>query len=205
MKIIDISWPITQDMTGYKDKKSVRFRQLKTFDNHGVRESAIFCGTHTGTHVDAPSHFLRDGKTIDQVPLSHLMGPCTVIDCTAIAEKIVSSDLQKYDIARGQIVLFKTKNSLISEVDAFDPTFVYLDASGAQYLANKGVKAVGIDYLGIERDQKGHPSHIALMNKNIPIIEGLRLRQVDAGNYFLCCLPLFIMGLESAPARAVLI
>jgi len=205
MEIIDISWPITQDMTGYKDKKNVRFKQLKTFDNDGVRESVILCGTHIGTHVDAPSHLLRDGKTIDQVSLSQLMGPCTVIDFTAIAEKIVPADLQKHDITKEQIVLFKTKNSLTSAVDDFDHQFVYLGASGAQYLAEKEVKAVGIDYLGIERDQEGHPSHGALMDKNIPIIEGLRLQQVEAGNYFFCCLPLLIMGLEAAPARAVLI
>ena len=204
MEIIDISWPITQDMTGYKDKKNVRLKQLKTFDNDGVRESAILCGTHIGTHVDAPSHFLRDGKTIDQVSLSQLMGPCIVIDFTAVTEKIVPADLQKHDITQEQIVLFKTKNSLTSAVDAFDHQFVYLDASGAQYLADKGVKAVGIDYLGIERDQEGHPSHGVLMNKNIPIIEGLRLQKVDAGNYFFYCFPLLIVGLEAAPARAVL-
>ncbi len=108
-------------------------------------------------------------------------------------------------IPDNSIVLFKTKNSLL-ECDAlFNPVFIFLAPDAAQLLVEKQVKAVGIDYLGIERGQPDHATHVTLLAKNIPIIEGLRLKDIKAGSYFLCCLPLAIQGLEAAPARAVLL
>lgn len=203
MIIIDISWPISPEMTAYKDKKQVRFEQNKNFERDGVRDSTIVIGSHSGTHVDAPSHFLADGESIDQVPLSSLMGPCVVLDL--LCDVITAHELKKYEIGPEMIVLFKTRNSLRGETEPFNPEFVYLDASGAQYLIEKGVVAVGIDYLGIERGDPAHSTHSLLMGKNIPIIEGLRLDDVPGGSYLFFCLPLNIVGLESAPARAVLI
>ncbi len=205
MKIIDISWAISSATTGYKDKDVVQFEEIKTFAKDGVRESIIHLSSHTGTHIDAPSHFLKDGKTIDQMDLNSLIGPCKVLDLTIVTDKITREHLEEHDIGRGDIILLKTTNSATSSIGKFDPHFVYLELSGAQYLTEKKIKAVGIDYLGIERNQPGHLTHLELMNHDVTIIEGLRLKNVDPGEYFLYCLPLYTLGLEAAPARAILI
>lgn len=205
MKIFDISWPISADTTAYKDRKTVEFKPIKSFESDKVRESLITLGAHSGTHIDAPSHFQKDGKSIDQLDLSHVIGPCKVFDMSSVTDGITQDHLENLDIQAHDIVLFKTSNSAAHPTQAFNPHFIFLEISGAQYLAQRKIKAVGIDYLGIERGQAGHLTHKALFDHNITIIEGLRLQAVSQGSYFLCCLPLALVGLEAAPARAVLI
>lgn len=204
MKIYDISWPITPDMTAYKDRHVVAFNHTKTFDHDGARESVITLGSHSGTHIDAPSHFLSDGAPIESYSLDRYVGPAYVIDLLHLDSGITADDLKKHELPSQSIILFKTANSLLSPTESFTKDFVYLDQSGAQYIADIKPKAVGIDYLGIERSQPGHETHNALLSNNIPIIEGLRLGEVSAGYYTLVCLPLAIIGLEAAPARAIL-
>lgn len=207
MKVIDISWPISKATTGYKDRSVVNFDEVKNFNRDGARETNIHLSSHSGTHVDAPSHFLKDGKTIDEISLDRTIGDCIVLDMTTCAERITRDCLMPHDneIVEGGIVLLRTTNSDLSATDKFSPHFVYLEASGALYLAQKKVKAVGIDYLGIEHSQPGHPTHENLMHGSVIIIEGLRLGHVQPGQYFLVCLPLNVIGLEAAPARAVLL
>lgn len=205
MKIIDISWPISSKMTTYKDKNDMQFHSVRSFEVDGVRESLLEINAHTGTHVDAPSHFLKDGKTIDEIPLTNLIGPCRVFDMTHIKEAISAADLKNCDFSSISIALFKTANSNLSATDKFSSNFIYLDASAAQYCVEQNIKAVGLDYLGIERNQLNHETHKVLLNANVAIIEGLRLQHVNQGIYYLICLPMALVGLEAAPARAVLI
>jgi arylformamidase len=205
MKLYDISWPISPAMTAYKDKKTVQFDRVKNFENDAVRESIITLGSHSGTHVDAPSHFMQDGQTIEHMNLRMLIGDCIVLDLTAVEGGIGRDHLEDADIQAGDIILLKTKNSVFDATAPFNPNFIYLAESGAHYLVERNIRAVGIDYLGIERGQLAHETHVQLFNAGITILEGLRLADVPAGKYFLCCLPLKIQGLEAAPARAVLI
>ncbi len=205
MKIYDISWPISTAITGYKDKKVVNFQPVKSFDADGVRETAITMSSHSGTHVDAPSHFVHDGKTIDQIDLSSLIGKAKVFDMSVVSDGITRDHLENLPIDAGDIVLFKTSNSATQATDRFTPHFIFLEISGAQLLVERKVRAVGIDYLGIERGQQGHLTHNLLFKYEISIIEGLRLMNINEGAYFLCCLPLNTIGIEAAPARAVLI
>ena len=205
MKMIDISWPISEHMTAYKDKKVVVVSHTKIFERDHARESVVTLGSHSGTHVDAPSHFLAEGSAIDALDVTKIIGKAQVVDCTAVEEKITENVLRGEKIEQSTIVLLKTKNSLLSENASFKRDFVYLDDSGARYLVSLGVRVVGIDYLGIERNQPGHETHQCLLGRGIPIIEGLRLDGVAAGMYFLICLPLAYQGLEAAPARAVLV
>jgi len=205
MKIIDISWPITPDMITYKDRPTISIEPTKQFEKDGARETKITLSSHSGTHIDAPAHFLQRGDTVDAIPLEQLMGPCVVLDLTGIAEKITRDDLEQYELDADMIVLLKTKNSDKSPTAPFDPKFIYLDESGAQYLAECNIVAVGIDYLGIERNQPDHGTHKMLMRADIPVIEGLRLKGVEEGEYVLFCLPLMLPGLDAAPARAVLL
>lgn len=205
MKIIDISWPIGNDMTTYKDKKDVSVKRIKEFHSDNVREMQLCMGSHTGTHVDAPAHFLENGETIDFVDLDKLIGKCQVIDFTDIDEKISCNDLKNIKID-SDILLFKTKNSFLSSVAPFDSDFIYLDSSAANYLIeNFNLKSIGIDYLGVERNQPAHLTHTTFLEAGIPIIEGLRLQNVQTGNYNLICMPLLVEGADAAPARACLI
>jgi len=205
MQIIDISWPITAQMTAYKDRSVVQIKPTKTFAQDQAREAIVTLGTHTGTHVDAPTHFIEDGETVDQVSLEKLIGRCRVLDLQNVQGGITRKDLAQHTIIPGEIILLKTTNSLLSDAQLFDPEFVYLAHSGAQYLVESKIKAVGIDYLGIERNQPAHKTHIELLKHEIPIIEGLRLALVDVGIYQFICLPLNMPGLEAAPARALLL
>lgn len=205
MKIIDISWPLDASTTAYKDKKTIAFNTIKTREADGALESVITLSTHSGTHIDAPAHFLDRGVTIEQVPLDQLMGECKVVDLSHVKNAITAQDLQDCELEEGDMVLFKTSNSLLSPTAPFKKDFVYLDASAARYLIDCGVELVGLDYLGIERDQPGHETHHLLMNAKIAIVEGLRLANVEQDIYLLVCLPLAVIGLEASPARAILV
>jgi arylformamidase len=204
MNFIDISWPITKGMTEYKDRATLKIEHFATYESRGFEESTISMGTHTGTHIDAPRHFIEGGKTVNQIDLEQLNGPCQVLDLTKVEEKITKQDLEKIKITPNKIILLKTKNSSLSPTAPFNPNFIYLETSGAEYLANLPIKAVGIDYLGIERNQPDHTTHKAFLNKNIPIIEGLRLEKAINKEYNLTALPLKVEGLEATPARCLL-
>jgi arylformamidase len=205
MKIIDISWPITPNITEYKDRKTLKLEKYKEFEKDNVRETLITIHTHTGTHIDSPAHFLKDGKALDQLDLNKLMGECKILDLTSIEKKITKQDLEKFDIQKDEIILLKTKNSNLDPTEKFNPNFVYLEKSGAEFLASKKIKSVGIDYLGIERNQPNHETHKILLENEIPVIEGLRLKHITQKTGFFYCLPLFLPTLEAAPCRAILI
>ncbi|KKP24250.1 MAG: Arylformamidase [candidate division TM6 bacterium GW2011_GWF2_28_16] len=205
MEIIDISWPISNAITEYKNKKYINITQIAEFKHDKVREKVITMHSHTGTHIDAPAHFLHHGKFIDQLDLNKFYGPCKVFDLSNIKEKITDKDLEKFDIKENDIIILKTKNSHLHETGSFAADHVYLDASGAKYLVNKKIKTFGFDYLGIERNQPNHDTHMFLLENEIPIIEGLRLKDVIEDEYILACFPILIKEADGAPARAVLI
>jgi len=205
MKIIDISWPLTPTTTAYKDNKTIAFNTVKTVARDGACESVITLSCHSGTHVDAPAHFIADGATIEHAPLERFTGPCKVIDLTSVANAITAADLQPFDIEEGDIIIIKTTNSTLSATAPFKKDFVYLHASAAAHLVDCGIDLVGFDYLGIERDQPKHETHLMLMEADVMIVEGLRLAHVKPGDYLFVCLPLATVGLEAAPARAILV
>ena len=167
--------------------------------------TTLSASAHTGTHVDAPLHFLCDGASMDSMPLDALIGPARVIgieDPVAIGVE----ELKAAGLRPGDRVLFRTRNSdrrLLS--GPFVDDFVYLSASGARYLVETGVRAVGIDYLsigGLHHDLV--ETHVTLLKAGIWIIEGLDLTETAPGDYEMICLPLRIAGAEGAPARAIL-
>lgn len=203
MKLIDISMSISENMMVYKNReeKKPKFIPMKTYHNSDFYESRIDMDLHTGTHVDAPLHMIEDGQTMEMLPLDTWHGSAIVLDLSHISEGIRAEDLKAFEIKKGQIVLFKTRNSF---EDAFNAEFIYLAADGAEYLAEIGIKGVGIDALGIERSQPGHETHKALFEKDIFILEGLKLDHVSEGSYYLMALPIKIEGVEASPVRAVL-
>lgn len=205
MEIIDISWPISENTTEYKDRKTIKLNQINEYSKDGVSETLITIHSHTGTHVDAPEHFLGNNVTIDKIDLKRLIGKCKVLDLTKVEEKITKSDLEEFNIQKDDIILLKTKNSNLSTTEKFDPNFVYLEKSGAQFLADKKIKCVGIDYLGIERSQPNHETHTILLKNDILIIESLRLKKACDTEYTFYCLPILMENLDASPARAILI
>ncbi|MDQ0339663.1 arylformamidase [Caldalkalibacillus uzonensis] len=203
MKIYDISMPIHQDMPVYKNKveKKPHFEVMSDFKTGKVHETRIHLDVHTGTHVDAHLHMFEDGETIEAIRLEELVGPCKVLDFTHVEDGISKADLEQKQINPSDFILLKTKNSFDTE---FNFEFIYLKEDGARYLADIGVKGVGIDALGIERNQPGHPTHKTLMNKNIIILEGIKLDQVDERVYFMVAAPLKLLNVDAAPARVML-
>ena len=162
-------------------------------------------GAHTGTHMDAPLHFLATGKSLDQLPLEATIGPARVIEIKD-RNSIKLEEIQPHKINRGERILFKTRNSTASwKSDAFDEEFVYISKEAARYLAELEIQTVGIDYLSVGGFKcDGLDTHQALLGAGIWIIEGLNLAKVKPGTYDLICLPLKVIGIEGAPARAVL-
>jgi len=204
MKIYDISLEITEDMGVWKDKDSKRpkIEVTSTLKTGNANESKLHIDAHTGTHVDAPFHFLRNGKRIDAFALDKFLGECVVVDLSKINNRgIEKEDLVKAKIRKNDIVLLKTQNKYKK---AFDFNFVYLSKSGAKFLASKKIKAVGINALGIERNQPEYNTHKILLGEGIPIVEGLELSEVKAGRHFFIGLPLKIKN-DGSPIRAILI
>lgn len=204
MKIHDISMTISYEMAVYKnseEKRPLLFRDRKMPES-SINESSIKINLHTGTHMDAPFHIYNEGNTIDHMDLNKLITKCQVIDLTEIEDCITKEAFDNKEIPKGCFILLKTKNSFIEE---FQKNYIYLEESGAEFLKSKEVVGVGIDSLGIERDHPDHDTHKALMSKDIIIIEGLRLKDIQAGEYTLIALPLKMKGADGSPIRAVLI
>lgn len=181
-------------------------RAVSTVKKDGVGFSQFSFSSHTGTHVDAPSHFVEKGSGIDSIHLEKLIGPCQVLDVTAIGHlEITPNDLSKYTIKKGDRILFKTGNYTLLKQTSFPDSYVSLSKEGAQYLVKKGVVLVGTDFLGIEKEKNpGHPVHTTLLKAGIVNVEGLDLEKVPAGTYQLICLPLRVSS-DGSPARVVLI
>jgi arylformamidase len=192
----------------YEGDAPMRFEFLKDMrKGDALTLSAYSLGAHSGTHIDAPMHFLRDGAPIDRVPLEPLIGPARVIDIPDDVQAIDAAELGRHSWRGAQRVLFRTRSSLRGWMESriFHRDFAYIAPDGAQLLADAGVQLVGIDYISAE--QFGAPApraHRILLGKGIPIVEGLALAGVRAGEYDLIVLPMKVAGHEGAPARAVM-
>jgi arylformamidase len=167
--------------------------------------SRMTLGVHTGTHMDAPLHFIPNARSIDTMPLDATVGPARVIPIRD-TQSIKREELKAHAIGAGDRILFKTSNSSQAwNSDAFAENFVYISQDAARYLVDCGVRMVGVDYLSVGGyRQDGPETHHALLGAGIWIIEGLNLSAVEPGIYDMVCLPLRLMGAEGSPARAIL-
>ncbi len=203
----DISLPIHNKMLVWPGDDPVEITTTATVAKDGVGDSHLSLGSHTGTHIDAPKHFVVGGSGIDSIPIEKLVGECEVVDLTNISHKeIMVSDVSHLEISKGSRILFKTGNYKYLAGSIFPNFYVSLSLEAAKYLVEKGVWLLGIDFLGIEkRKSPGHPVHTALLKAGIVNVEGLDLSEVPAGKYDLICLPLKVKDADGAPARVVLI
>ncbi len=202
---IDISVPIHTGMVHWPDNPPVQVEYMLHLERGDISTvSTLSMGSHTGTHMDGPLHFIKQGLGLHEMPLDAAIGRARVIEIRD-TESIKREELESHHIQRGERVLFKTLNSARCwQSDTFVEDFVYISQEAARYLALVGIQTVGIDYLSVGGYTKdGVETHLALLEAGIWIIEGLDLSQVDAGMYELICLPIKITGSDGGPARAI--
>jgi arylformamidase len=205
-KWIDISVPLKSGMAHWPGDIDVSITQASRIAEGAVCNlSSLRMSAHTGTHMDAPLHFVDGALSIDRLPLEAVMGPARVIEVD-VPEAIGRADLETHAIQPGERILIKTRNSARCwETDNFVTDFVYISEEGARYLAERQVVSVGVDYLSVAGYYKDTvETHVVLLQAGIWLIEGLDLRGIEPGRYELICLPLKLLGAEGAPARAVL-
>lgn len=203
---IDVSLPIQNAMVHWPSDPPVRIertRDLESGDSSSL--STIVMGSHTGTHMDAPSHFIRTGVGIDSMPLDTTIGRARVIEITD-RESIKPDELSGHHIRRGERVLFRTRNSERGWTnERFIEDFVFVSLEAARFLAERGVRLVGVDYLSVGGYKRDGPEvHRTLLEAGVWITEGLDLSNVSQGKYDLICLPLRLANGDGAPARALL-
>lgn len=207
MRIYDVSVPLKEGMATYGSTEPgpvLKYHSLMSKgDSANVSELSL--GSHTGTHVDSPHHFLDNGIGVDRMPVEHMVGPCYVAEFPGeghITPEMLEAARIPPETTR---LLAKTTNGRFCDDDAFHPEFIGFDDSAADWLAQRFV-LVGIDYMSIERfHSPTHAVHHTLLSKGAAIIEGLDLREVPPGEYFLVCAPVNVVGADGSPARVYLL
>ncbi len=198
---LDVSVPIYAGMVHFPDNPAIEIAKITDVESGDICTiSRLALGSHTGTHIDAPMHFLPGGTGTEQVPLDHLIGPARVIEIKD-PDLVRAEELRVHDLGVGERLLFKTSNSeRCWKTSQFVPDFVSIAEDAASYLAGLNTLAVGIDYLSA-----GSPeTHRTLLGAGVVIVEGLNLTGISQGRYELLCLPLKILGGDGALARVLL-
>ena len=206
-RIYDISVPIRSGGLVYPGNPEIDIAlQQAVAKGASANVSTIRFGSHTGTHADASRHFFDDGQPVDKIPLDRLIGPALLVGFSDEVRSVGAAELREHDLKDHKRILLRTRNSALLSRKEFVNDFTYLAPDGAQYLVDKGVELVGIDYLSIEQFHSGHHlTHRTLLERSVVIVEGLDLSVPPSGEYQFICLPLRIVGCDGAPARAVLI
>jgi arylformamidase len=209
MRIFDISLTISPELPVWPGDPAIELEQVASMDQGAhANVSYLKSGVHIGTHVDAPHHFLNDGRTVEQLPLDVLTGPCYVVQLPAGVEAITAEALDGMSLPEDvERILFGTSNSRFWSrgESVFQEDFVAVTEDGAEWLVARGVRLVGVDYLSVAPFGDSVPTHRILLQAGVIVVEGLDLSAVPRGFYELYCLPLKLRGAEGAPARAILI
>ena len=207
MNLIDISLEISEDTTVYPGDPEPGIENFSSIKKDGFRISRITLGSHTGTHMDAPSHMLEDGRSIHEISLENLIGPAIVIDLSSKNGIITGNDLEaafsRFLRTNAQILLIRTGIVWNSLSDSDLEELSSLDVSAGQWIINNGFRTVGIDSFSVDSPSSSSVHEIFLSN-GINIVECLDLAEVSEGNYFFVCLPLKLKDCDGSPARAVL-
>jgi arylformamidase len=209
MTIYDISLTISPTLPTWPGDPTLELEQIESMDKGAhANVTRISAAVHLGTHVDAPHHFLNDGRTVENLPLDVLTGPCYVTQLPDAIEAITAEVLERSEItSEMKRVLFGTRNSHLwaKGESIFQTEFVAITEDGAEWLVEHGIQLVGVDYLSVAPYGDSVPTHTVLLKAGVVVVEGLNLSVVVRGFYDLYCLPLKIAGSDGAPARAILI
>lgn len=206
-KVYDVSLPVVSGGLVYPGNPEIQIElQQSLAQGAGANVSRLCLGSHTGTHVDAPKHFFDDGVGVDRLSLDVLMGPAMLIEVAKDVKAVTAEHLRMHELRGHTRVLIKTRNSTFVRQREFVRDYTYLAPDAAEYLVELGVGLVGVDYLSIEQFHSGHHrTHRTLLGAGIVIVEGLDLSAPPMGPYDLRCLPVRLVDLDGAPARAVLV
>jgi arylformamidase len=200
-EIIDISVPVSPSTVSWENESIPVIERVSSIEaGDGYNLSRLVLNTHTGTHVDAPLHFIEGGGSSDELSLDALVGPALVVDARDVSEEIDAELVERELPAGCERILFSTRNSELWDQPGFSSDFVGISPQAASLLVERGVRLVGIDYLSVGAPE----THRELLSHGVVLLEGLDLRAVAAGRYRLVCLPLRVVGADGAPARAVL-
>jgi arylformamidase len=205
---IDVSLPVVDGMVHWEGDPGVEISYFASIAKGApCNVSKITMSVHTGTHMDGPIHFMKDGRGLENLPLDAVIGPCRVLELQSKTSVSVE-DLKPHNLRQGERILLKTSNSTKSWAmqPKFDRDFVYISREAAKYIADSGVRTIGVDYLSVGGFYKdGVETHHALLGPEVWIIEGLDLSKITPGHYELICLPIKIANrADGAPARALL-
>jgi arylformamidase len=209
MRILDISLPISPSLPVWPGDPAIVLEAAESMDQGAeYNMTRLSASVHIGTHVDAPHHFLNDHRTVENLPLEALTGPCFVAQLPDEVDAITAEALEGLPLPEGTTrLLFGTRNSRLwaRGVTEFQTDFVAITKDGAEWLVARGIQLVGVDYLSVSPYDDSVPTHTVLLQAGVVIVEGLDLSQVPRGFYDLYCLPLKLVGADGAPARAILI
>jgi len=204
MRIHDITVSLSAELPIYPEDPPIVITPWNSISGgDSCNLSQISLSTHSGTHIDAPRHFIDSGASVDAVPLGALLGNALVVEIPGVKE-IGRHDLERLRIKGAERVLLKTDNSKLWKQTGFVKEYVALSVEAARYLVEAGVKLVGIDYLSVESFEGNGEVHRLLLENGVVILEGVTLADVAPGEYELICLPLKIKGGDGAPVRALL-
>lgn len=208
-RIHDVTVMVSPEMLIWPGDPPVEIRrtsQMAAGDTSNV--SQLVLGSHTGTHVDAPAHFIDGATGVEQIPLDAMNGPAFVADARGLTGALSAGELDGLAMPPGtQRLLIRSDNSQIWQSDrpSFPDSYVCLAPDGAQWCVDRGLRAVGVDFLSVEqKGSEGHPTHVTLLRAGIAIIEGLNLSGIESGVYDLICMPLRLQGCDGSPARVAL-
>jgi arylformamidase len=209
-RLIDLTLPISPDLLVWPGDPPVAVvPRLQLAEGDSANVSELTMGTHTGTHVDPPNHFVPGAVGIDQVPLDRLFGEAVVADARHLDRPIQPEDLDALQLPAGATrVLLRTANSELWRRPpvAFPDRYACLTPDAAAWVVERGIQLIGVDFLSVEqKGAEGHPVHHILLENGVVIVEGLNLGDVEPGTYTLACLPLKIVDGDGGPARAILI
>jgi arylformamidase len=208
MHTYDISLTISPDLPTWPGDPGVVLERINKIEQGAdANVTKIEMSVHTGTHVDAPYHFIPDGKSVEHMSLRTLTGRAYVLDLPHV--DIITVDiLENSDLPpRTRRLLLKTRNSAYwaRQEKEFQTNYVGIQADAAEYLVKRGVKLIGVDYLSVAPFHEAIPTHEIFLKAGVVIVEGLDLSSISQGRYTLYCLPLKIDGSDGAPARAILV
>ncbi|HEY7269946.1 MAG TPA: cyclase family protein [Dehalococcoidia bacterium] len=205
-RAIDITRVLRSGMATWPGEPGPELAPLKSMAAGDPADvSRLSLGVHTGTHVDAPRHFIAGESGVEALALSALIGPATVVDIEHPGA-IRISELEGRGLENKHRLLFRTRNSLEWSDEEFKEDFVYLEPDAAAWLAQYGALLVGVDYLSVEGFTAEEAlTHRTLLGEGVVVLEGLDLREVPPGDYYLVALPLRLLGSDGAPARAILL
>ncbi len=207
----DVTVPITERMPVWPGDPQVKVEWLARTDRgDALNLSRLSLSSHTGTHVDAPSHFVHQGLTVDRLPLDLFIGPAFVAEMAGLEGRAIrAEDLAALSLPQGTVrLLLKTGNSCFwqGRESSFRADYVHLTPEAARWLVEHGIRLIGVDYLSVEAlDAADHRVHHTLLGAGVLVVEGLDLSEVPAGPCHLVCLPLKVEGGEGAPARVLVI